>query len=186
MMDSINNILKDLVHSRDESTGGHSERTAGYVKTLINAMLDKNVYAEELRQLDIESVFLAAQLHDLGKIAIPDSVLLKEGELTGEELEVFKSHAAAGERIISEIAAQTKELALFDYAKVITACHHERWDGAGYPLGLKGEEIPLLARIAAVADVYDYINDVALMRAESGKAFDPVILDVFLSSSNLR
>jgi putative two-component system response regulator len=129
----------------------------------------------------------------VGKIAIPDAVLNKLGSLTLEEFEMVKTHTEAGERIIDKVLARTGDLAFLRNAKLFAGCHHERWDGSGYPRGLKEREIPIQGRILAVADLYDaFLSDrpyqkvfaeeevVGIIMDNAGKMFDPVIVDVFL------
>jgi HD-GYP domain-containing protein (c-di-GMP phosphodiesterase class II) len=173
-MNSVVNVLQNMVTARDKNTGGHCDRVADLVRLILNEMHRSGSLPPDL---NIEFAVSAAHLHDLGKIAIPDAILFKPGKLTAEEREIYQSHAAAGERIISEIASQTDDCELFDYAREIAAYHHERWDGKGYPSGLKGEEIPLLARITAIADAYD--RESADLPKNEGR-FDPVIYEVFL------
>jgi putative two-component system response regulator len=186
-------ILADIVESRDKATGGHLERTSAYVKILTNAMLAHGVYAEEIRGLNLESLASAARLHDVGKIAIPDAVLNRLGALTQDEFEMVKTHTVEGERIIDRVLARTGDMAFMLKAKLFASCHHERWDGTGYPRKLKGLEIPLQGRILAVADFYDaLLSDrpykkvfteeavVGIITDNAGKMFDPVIVDVFI------
>jgi putative two-component system response regulator len=185
-------ILADIVESRDKATGGHIERTSEYVRILAGAMMRRGAHAGEMRGLDLESLATAARLHDVGKIAIPDSVLNKLGSLTLEEFEMIKTHTVAGERIIDKVLARTGDLAFLRNAKLFASCHHERWDGSGYPRGLKGMEIPIQGRILAVADLYDaFLSDrpyqrvfaeeevVGIIMDNAGKMFDPVIVEVF-------
>ena len=186
-------ILADVVESRDKATGGHLERTSEYVKILAGAMMERGVYAGEMRGLSLDLLASAARLHDVGKIAIPDSVLNKLGALTLEEFELVKTHTVAGERIIDKVLARTGDLTFLRNAKLFASCHHERWDGSGYPRGLKEREIPIQGRILAVADLYDaFLSDrpyqkvfteeevVGIIRDNAGKMFDPLIVDVFL------
>ncbi|MCL2102390.1 MAG: response regulator [Fibromonadales bacterium] len=184
--------LADLVENRDKNTGGHIDRTTVYMKILINAMLAQGVYADEMRNWDLESVISSARLHDVGKIAIPDSILNKPSSLTEEEFQTMKTHSTEGEHIIEKAIQRTGDTEFLQNAKLFAAYHHERWDGKGYPLGLKETEIPLPGRIMAVIDVYDALvserpykkaftheKAVSIIMESSGQQFDPHIAKVF-------
>jgi len=145
--------MATMVESRDNSTGEHIKRTSEGVRLLVEAMRQDNVF--ELTDDFCRAVVKAAPMHDLGKIAVDDAVLRKPGRFTPEEFEKMKTHAAEGARIVREILAGTDDARFQQIAENVAHYHHERWDGSGYPKGLKGEEIPLEARIMAVADVYD-------------------------------
>jgi len=192
LYDNIISILADVVESRDHLTGGHIERTTIQTKTLIDAMLERNVYADEIKSWNSDLVASSARLHDIGKIAVPDSILNKPDKLNEEEYEIMKKHVNAGEQIIDKIISKTKEESFWNKAKIFASYHHERWDGTGYPRGLKGLEIPLQGRILAVVDVYDaliservykkafdHYKAVEIIKSESGKQFDPKIVEVF-------
>jgi putative two-component system response regulator len=157
-------------------------------------MQKQGVYKEEMAAWDIKLVLQSAQLHDVGKIAIKDGILNKPGKLTPEEFEEIKKHTTFGGTVIDKIKESTSEQAFLEYAKVFALTHHEKWDGTGYPYGLKGEEIPLLGRIMAIADVYDaLVSDRPYKKAFSheeavqiimdgkGTHFDPVLADLFFS-----
>jgi putative two-component system response regulator len=182
----------DMVESRDHGTGGHIERTSRYVKILAEAMMVRDVYAGELKDVDMEQFVSSARLHDIGKIAIPDAILNKPDKLTEEEYEVMKRHATEGERVIEHMILRAKDDEFFLNAKLFAGYHHERWDGKGYPRGLKGVDIPLPGRIMAVVDVYDALTSarpykephshedaVKAIRDGSGSLFDPLIANVF-------
>ena len=184
--------MADLVENRDTNTGGHISRTAVYMSILIGAMLDQEVYNDEMRAWNIESVITSAQLHDVGKIVISDTILNKPGKLTDEEFMIMKSHAIEGERIIDQVIERTGEIEFLFNAKMFAAYHHERWDGSGYPYGLKGKSIPLHGRIMAVIDVYDALvsarpyknalsheDALGIIKKDSGSHFDPLIAEVF-------
>ena len=184
--------MADLVESRDTNTGGHIDRTTVFIKYLIEAMYERGLYADEMRDWDIESVVSSARLHDIGKIAIPDSILHKPESLTKEEFQTMKTHSALGERIIEQMVERTGEAEFLNNAKLSAAYHHERWDGTGYPYGLKGTDIPLHGRIVAIVDVYDALTTdrpykkafpgdeaVRIIMDGSGKHFDPEIAAVF-------
>ena len=182
----------DLVENRDKNTGGHIDRTAMYIKILINAMLEQQVYADVMRSWNIEAMISSVRLHDLGKIVISDSILNKPGPLTEEEFQIMKTHAIAGERIIDKAIEQTGDAEFLSNAKIIAAYHHECWDGSGYPYGLKETAIPLQARLMAIIDVYDALiserpykkafpheEAVKIITDGSGRKFDPLITKVF-------
>jgi len=192
LYENIISILADVVESRDQSTGGHIERTTIQTKILIDALKECNVYADEISNWNSDLVASSARLHDIGKIAIPDSILNKPDKLNDEEFEIMKNHVKAGEQIIDKIISKTKEETFWNNAKIFASYHHERWDGKGYPRGLKGLDIPLQGRILAVVDVYDALiservykkafnheKATEIIKAESGKQFDPKIVEVF-------
>jgi putative two-component system response regulator len=145
-----------------------------------------------MRDWDMEKIISSARMHDLGKIAITDLILNKPGKLTNEEYEEMKSHAAEGERIIDEIIADTGEKEFLNHARLFAGNHHERWDGTGYPHGLKETEIPLQGRIMAIVDVYDALvsersykkaldkeKEVDIIIKKAGIHYDPKIAEVF-------
>jgi putative two-component system response regulator len=192
LQNSLVYVLANMVESRDKTTGGHIERTTAYIKILMNAMMERGVYIDELRDWDLDLVASSARLHDLGKIAISDLVLNKTDKLTKEEYEMIKRHAQEGERNIDQIVNRTGNEVFLHHAKLFAGYHHEHWDGTGYPYGLKETMIPLQGRILAVADVYDalvsvrpykkaYTHEEAMnvIMSNSGKHFDPNIADVF-------
>ncbi|MCL1823381.1 MAG: response regulator [Oscillospiraceae bacterium] len=196
LKDSIITVLANMVESRDTLTGQHIERTTMYIKILLEAMLDCGIYSKEIEQWDLEMVASSARLHDIGKIVITDLILNKPGKLSPEEFEVIKTHAVEGQRIIDSIIAQSGDEMFLENAKLFAGCHHERWDGTGYPNGLKASDIPLQGRVMALVDVYDALTSerpykVAFSHDEAmkiikegiGSQFDPKIVDVFLSIS---
>ena len=192
LKNGIVHTLAEVVERRDKDTDGHIERTTSYLKVILDAMLTFGVYAEEMRDWDIDSFASSACLHDVGKICVPSAVLNKSEPLTELELEAVKAHAAEGEKIIEQTMFQTGEEHFLNCAKLIAAYHHERWDGKGYPYGLKGTDIPLHGRLMAIVDVYDaliserpykkaYTHEgaVDIIKDEAGKHFDPLITGVF-------
>jgi putative two-component system response regulator len=193
LQNGIVTVLADVVEERDKETGGHNDRTAMYVKILIDGMIKKGVYADEMREWDLEKVVSSARLHDMGKIHIIDAILNKPGKLTDDEYEQIKVHTTEGARIIDRMVKHIGEDEFLHNAKLFAEFHHERWDGKGYPHGLKEEEIPLHGRILAIVDVYDAIvskrsykapatdeEAAAIIVAAAGKQFDPKIVEVFL------
>ena len=182
--------MATMVESRDNSTGGHIRRTSEGVKILLNEMTQQEF--PELTEKFRQDLIKAAPMHDLGKIAVPDAILQKPGRFTPEEFEKMKAHAAEGSRIVHEILKDTDDEEFHVLAESVAAFHHERWDGTGYPDGLKGEEIPLEARIMAVADVYDalvskrvYKEKMSFEKADRimmegmGSQFAPEMKDVY-------
>ena len=187
-------VIADLVETRDETTGGHVARTQIYIELLVNELLRSGVYADEIAAWDLSLTLPSAQLHDVGKISISDLILNKPGKLTDEEFELIKHHCNKGERMISRIIERTTNDMFLEHAKKFAAHHHEKWDGTGYPKGLRGEEIPLEGRIMAIADVYDalvskrpykepysHAQAVDIIKKDSGTHFDPQIVAAFLN-----
>jgi putative two-component system response regulator len=192
MQSGVVSVLSDLVERRDNTTGGHIERTGTYMRLLLDAMETFGVYADEVQGWDIDSLINSACLHDIGKIAVPDVVLNKPGKLTPEEMAIMRSHVREGEQIIDEISTKTGAEQFFRNARLFASAHHEKWDGTGYPRGLKEFEIPLQGRIMALVDVYDalvserpykkaFTDDeaAAVLLEGSGKHFDPALIELF-------
>lgn len=190
-------MMADLVESRDENTGGHIKRTARFVEIIANALKRQELFPEVLTPQYISDMVVAAPLHDIGKIHIPDAILSKPGKLTEEEFEIMKSHAAAGRDLLKQAESQLGQSAYLDMAVDMAAYHHEWWNGKGYPDGIEGEEIPLCARIMAVADVFDALTSkrcykdamplskaYEIIRSESGTHFDPAVAEVFLAAAD--
>ena len=184
--------LADVVENRDKNTGGHIDRTTIYTSILLDAMIEHGLYIDEIRTWNLDSIVSSARLHDLGKIAIPDSILNKPDKLTSEEFSVIKTHSVAGERIIDHMIARTGEMEFLNNAKLFAAYHHEKWNGDGYPYGLHGAQIPLHGRIMAIVDVYDALTSerpykkaftgeeaARVIEDNSGTHFDPLIATVF-------
>jgi putative two-component system response regulator len=187
--------MATLAETRDNETGNHIRRTQNYVITLATKLAENPKYAVQLPRQDIELLYKSAPLHDIGKIGIPDRILLKPGRLTPEEFEIMKTHAAIGK---SSIQAAEQLVGMPDsflrFAKEIAGSHHEKWDGSGYPEGLAGEAIPLSARLMALADVYDaliskrvykeaFSHEVArnIIVQGNGTHFDPAVIDAFIA-----
>ncbi|MDR3013598.1 MAG: response regulator [Chitinispirillales bacterium] len=184
--------MADLVENRDKNTGGHIDRTSMYMKILTGTMIDKGIYADNMRGWDLDSMVSSARLHDIGKIVISDIILNKPGPLTKEEFEIMKTHASEGACIIDKAIERTGDADFLHNAKIFAAYHHERWDGSGYPHGMKGTDIPLQGRIMAIIDVYDALvserpykkaftheKAVSIIMEDAGKHFDPNIANVF-------
>jgi putative two-component system response regulator len=181
-----------MVEFRDDATGGHVTRTQMYLELLVDRMQKDQIYAGEIAAWDIDFLISSAQLHDVGKIAISDAILNKPGELTPEEIVQMQKHVPIGVEAIDRIAKKTTEHAFLLHARTIAGAHHEKWDGSGYPAGLRGRDIPLEGRLMAIADVYDalisrrpYKQPIPTADAERiiiegrGTHFDPVLVDVF-------
>ena len=170
-----------MVESRDNSTGGHIKRTSDVVNILIEEIQkDKSDDRLILTNEFCYNIIKAAPMHDLGKIAVDDAVLRKPGRFTDEEFEKMKTHAEEGARIVHEILKDTDDQVFHILAENVAHYHHERWDGSGYPKGLKGEEIPLEARIMAVADVYDaLVSKRVYKEAMSFEKADSIMMESF-------
>ncbi len=186
--------MASLIEGRDGSTGQHVRNAGAYVGMIAEELLRRGMYPEVVDRRYVDAVTQLAPLHDVGKIRIPDAILNKPGRLTPEEYEIMKTHAALGGQVIKDILGRDADPALLEMAQRLATCHHERWDGKGYPQGKRGTEIPLCARIMAVADVFDALSsrrvykqamDMEVVFGElqkgSGTQFQPEIVDVFLS-----
>ena len=193
LQNAVINVFAELIECRDATTGGHIGRTQEYLRVFLEAVQRHPLYCKEIEAWDTELILRSAQLHDIGKIAIKDSILLKPAKFTDDEYEIIKTHVLFGERIIEKIMSHTSERAFLEQAKILISTHHEKWDGNGYPMGLKGNEIPLQGRMMAIVDVYDaLISDrpykkaypheevVGIIASKKGAQFDPDLVDVFL------
>jgi len=186
--------LNALAMARDNETGNHILRTQHYVKTIALRLKEMGNYKIELSDEMIKLLFKAAPLHDIGKVGIPDSILHKPGRLNDEEWQVMKTHATIGRAILASAELETQGgSGVITVAIQIAGDHHEKWDGSGYPGGLKGEEISLPARIMALADVYDALMSKRVYKtgwshedvtseivSQSGAHFDPLVVDAFM------
>ena len=192
LQNAVLTIVADLVEFRDEFSGSHIVRTRHYLQALTEEIIREGIYINEIAKWDMEYFLSSAQLHDVGKIAIPDHILNKPSRLSPEEFEIMKTHVTAGVDAIEKIMKTTDEHVFLHHALIITGTHHEKWDGTGYPMGLKGRNIPLEGRLMAIADVYDALVTVrpykkALPHREaceiikncSGTHFDPALADAF-------
>ena len=181
--------LSKLSESRDDETGGHIERT----QLIYRALAERLHFCENFIDNLIEDVCYASPLHDIGKVGIEDKILLKPSSLSNEEFEIMKTHTIIGADTLQKVYEQYPMNLFLKTGIAIARWHHEKWDGTGYPDGLKGEEIPLCARIMAVADVYDALRSVRpykpaftheksveIIRDGAGKHFDPVVIMAFM------
>ena len=184
--------MADMVEARDGAAGGHISRTQRFIWELINGLEAMDLYRDEMRGWDTNLMLESSQLHDLGKIAVPDSILRKPGALSPQEFEEMKKHVEYGVSIIERIESEVPVSDFLKYAKIFAKTHHEKWDGSGYPHGLAGCGIPLPGRILALADVYDALTSsrpykdalphaeaVGVIQGERGRHFDPAIVDAF-------
>lgn len=185
--------LSNLIENRDTDTGEHVTRTRKYVKTLAEYALKDGVYTDIIDNHFIELLYSLAPLHDVGKIVVPDNILKKPGRLTPEEFNEIKKHTTAGGMVVKQILEGITNEEYTAFATDIATYHHEKWNGSGYPEKLSGEDIPLSARIMAIADVYDALTSercyktamspdeaVRTIKDESGTHFDPKLVEVFL------
>lgn len=182
-----------LVENKDGSTGGHIKRTTTYVRLLAEELKKRGFYQEILTEEYVENLCKAAPMHDIGKISVPDVILQKPGKLTAEEFERMKQHTVSGGKIIQETFGHLPNKEYTKMAYEVARFHHEKWNGKGYPEGLKRKEIPLCARIMAIADVFDAVSEKRCYRDAlplekcfeiilegSGQDFEPMLVEVFL------
>jgi putative two-component system response regulator len=203
------NLLARVTELRDSDTGTHIERTTEFVRLIVTDLLENPVDGYEVTKEQATDIIKSAQLHDLGKIAVPDSILLKPDKLTPEEFDIIKTHTSEGKKLLSDTVesmktAETRHIkddegnriikldSFLATARDITYSHHEKWNGNGYPQGLSGADIPLAARIVALSDVYDALTSArpykeafsheksaSIIYEDSGKHFDPYLVEVF-------
>ncbi len=185
--------LTELSLIRDNETGLHIQRTQLYVKTLAENLVGSGHYVDQLTAQKMEFLVKATPMHDLGKVGIPDHILLKPGRHTAEETQIMRTHAAMGESILMVMAGSERaDDSLFVVAAKLAGEHHENWDGSGYPLGLSGQAISLGARLMALADVYDALTTSRVYKRAwtheeasvyilslKGSKFDPAVVDAF-------
>lgn len=185
--------MAKLAESRDHDTGTHLERVRSYARALARQLRNHSKFENIVDDKFVQLIYLTCPLHDIGKVGIPDSVLLKPGRLSDAEFDIMKTHAALGAETLDAALREFPGADFLRMARDIAATHHERYDGGGYPAGVKGNDIPLCGRIVAVADVYDaltsrrvykdaFAHTVArsIILEESGSHFDPDIVDAFL------
>jgi putative two-component system response regulator len=187
--------LASLAETRDNETGNHILRTQFYVRALATQLRAHPRFRQFLDDATIELLFRSAPLHDIGKVGIPDRILLKPGRLSVVEFEIMKTHTTLGYEALDRAQSRVgKDAPFLQLAKEIALSHQEKWDGSGYPQGLAGDAIPVSARLMAVADVYDALisrrvykqpfpheQAVAIMREGRATHFDPDMLDAFLA-----
>jgi putative two-component system response regulator len=190
--DSIIASFSDMIEYRDESTGGHSLRTSKYVNILGNELIRRKEFSSELNDFTVDMMTRASPLHDVGKIAISDVILLKPSLLNDDEFNIMKTHTTVGAEMLKNIFSKVPRQSYHEIAILIAEYHHERWDGRGYPNNLKGEDIPLCARIMSLADVFDALVDMRVYKrpmshqdacrvifSEKNTMFDPKIVEAF-------
>lgn len=195
LSDSIATSFAEMIECRDENTGGHVVRTSKYVDILGKKLIGQGLFQDELNPTELQMMVRASPLHDIGKIAISDRILLKPGQLDDDEFTIMKRHSELGASIISRMYRRMPAQHYLRYASLIAGSHHERYDGKGYPKGICGDEIPLCGRIMAVADVYDALMENRVYRKglghekassiileNSNTHFDPRIVDAFRST----
>ncbi len=187
--------MADMVENRDSDTGAHIQKTAAYVRIILEGLKKHGYYTEKLTDKYIADVEMSAPLHDVGKINISDAILNKPGKLTDEEFAIMKTHTTAGKKIMEQAISTVNGENYLKEARNMAAYHHERWDGKGYPEGLKGQTIPLSARVMAIADVFDALTSprvykpafplekaLEIIEEGSGAHFDPKCVEVFMES----
>jgi len=192
LSDSIATSFAEMIECRDENTGGHVIRTSKYIDILGKELMKQDLFPDELNPMELQLMVRAAPLHDIGKIAISDRILLKVGRLDDMEFAAIKCHSEIGAAILKRMYQRMPAQHYLRYASLIAGSHHERYDGKGYPQGLSGENIPLCGRIMAVADVYDALIDNRVYRGSMGHIqasniifensethFDPRIVEAF-------
>ena len=195
-METIFSLAK-LAQSRDDDTGLHLERVQGYCKLLAKTLKEDSEYQNQIDDAFVDNIYHASPLHDIGKVGIPDSILLKPDRLTEKEFEVMKTHTSIGADTLRDVDRKFGENAFIGMGILIAESHHEKYDGTGYPARLKGQDIPLPARIMAIADVYDALRakraykdgfdhnkSYDIICNGSGEYFDPVIVEAFKKVAN--
>jgi putative two-component system response regulator len=188
--------MSNLLEFRGNLQNEHTERVECFLRTLVEELYNRNLYTGTMRFWNMELFFQAAALHDVGKIAIPENILLKRGKLNPGEFNQMKNHTVYGEQIIGKVRENFPNSKMLAQAQIIAGTHHERWDGKGYPRGLAGDNIPLEGRFMAVADVFDtlmsersykkassFSDALKVIKSERGTHFDPQITDAFVNAS---
>jgi putative two-component system response regulator len=197
LQNSIMNTIAELVEFRTNELNGHIIRLQKYLNLFIGRLISEKIYANEIEDWNLAFLIPSSQLHDVGKIKINENILNKPGKLSAEEFDLVKNHTGWGEKIIEDLEIKTNGHIFLFHAKIFAASHHEKWDGSGYPRGLKGEIIPLQGRLLAIADVYDALisklpykdpyspeEAAKIILSEKGAHFDPVLTDIFGSLSD--
>ena len=185
--------MTKLAEERDDDTGHHIDRTSEFCRMLAKGAKERGIYTDQINDKFIENIFHASPLHDIGKVAIPDAILLKPGKLTFEEFEIMKTHTNLGARYLNSVLAKFPNNSFVRVGVKIAISHHEKWDGSGYPVGTSEEKIALEGRIMAIADVYDALRSkrvykdafsheksISIILEGKGKHFDPLLVDVFM------
>jgi len=185
--------LATLAEYRDPETGEHIKRTQNYVKALATTLKKEGLFPDELTDENIELIYMSVPLHDIGKVAIKDHILLKPGRLSTDEFEIMKTHTTLGYDTLISVGSKLKSSAFLEYAADVANSHHEKYDGSGYPNGLIGDDIPLVGRLMAIADVYDALvskrvykeamthsDAIEIIRSGTGTHFDPRIVECAL------
>lgn len=187
-----------MIKRKKYSVGSHSKRTSKYAKLIAIELIKENYYIDRINEDFIIKIIFGAPLHDIGKLYTPEVILDKPGELTDEEFAIMKLHTINGGKIIDgiieDMSSNSNYIEFLNFSKEMALFHHERWDGNGYPFRLAGEDIPLSARIIAVADTFDAITSnrvyqnartpyeaLKIIQNESGKQFDPIIVSAFIN-----
>lgn len=185
--------IAEIIESRDGTTGCHVRNTTAYFEILIRELAKMPEYEEEMNEEIIEDLLRASTLHDIGKVGISDAILKKPGPLDKMEFAEMKKHSEIGANMIEKIEAQASYDSFLSYAKDMAWFHHEKWDGTGYPCGLKGQLIPAYVRALSIVDVYDALTSVRpykraftheealdIITQDNGKFYDPAIYDTFM------
>ena len=197
LQNTILQVIAEISDLRGASLSHQITRTRNFLGILVDAVLKSSEYGEVARGWDVDTLLESSQLHDVGKLGIRESLLVKEANLTGDEFEEVKMHTVISETILERAKKDANTQHFFDMAKILATTHHEKWDGTGYPKGLKGEEIPFESRLMAIADVYDslvkekpyraaYTHEEAvnIIKDESGRHFDPALVKLFLAHAD--
>ncbi len=192
VQDALVISLTELVECRDGQTGGHSRRVAFYTGLLLDALYADGKFPDVINEKYIKAVKRGAVLHDIGKVGIADNALLKSTRLSDQEMEYMRQHTTFGGQALDRAIEKIHMSSFLDLARDLAYCHHEKWNGKGYPQGLSGTDIPLCARVLSVADVYDALTSrrsykepfshekaMDIILSDKGTAFDPEIIDVF-------
>jgi putative two-component system response regulator len=188
-------VMASLAETRDQETGNHIRRTQNYVRALAEQLKNHPRFQKFLTDHTINLLYKSAPLHDIGKVGVPDHILLKPGPLTAEEFEIMKTHTTLGrDAIVQAEKSLGMKVDFLQLAKEIAHSHQEKWDGTGYPQGISGDDIPIAARLMAIADVYDALissrvykeampheEAVAIIQAGYGQHFDPDVVDAFMA-----
>lgn len=189
--------MSKLAESKDPDTGAHLDRMREYCKLIATYLATRDSHRDQIDETFIASIYAASPLHDIGKVGVPDHILLKPGKLTKDEWEIMKQHPTIGADTLRAVYAQHPDNALLRAGIEIAEGHHEKWDGSGYPYGISGTAIPLSARILALADVYDALTSERCYKKAfshsrcrdiicegEGRHFDPVIVSAFLETES--